>query len=171
MKFNFLEVRKENKELKQKIKEIGEDFSFMTKELKKKGGLNRIPDSSGAFLYGLDEDKFILIKQSINLILRKTEKILERHNNIHESVKKNLLRLKEICEQLKNIEWKPYEVEVYENNDFSKKVKRETLTNDKDQNRRFSQLLSDIYHPIVKLENAKFQSIFDSKIEPDRYHI
>ena len=37
MKFKFLEVKKENKELKKEIKEISNDFSFMTKELKEKG--------------------------------------------------------------------------------------------------------------------------------------
>lgn len=168
MKFNFLESRKDNKELKRKIKEIGNDFSFMTKELKEKGGLGRVSERYADFLNELNQDKFILIKQSVNLILGKTDDILEKEKNINESVKNNLLRLKEICEHIMSIEWEPYTVEVYENNNFSKK---ETLTNKGGKNQKLSGLLSDIHHPLANLENAKFQSIFDSKIERDRYHV
>jgi hypothetical protein len=171
MKFKFLEIRKQNNELKNKIKEISNDLSFMTKELKEKGGLGRVSERYGDFLNGLDQDKFILIRQSVNVVLSKTDKLLEGKIDMSESVRNNLLKLKEICENIISIEWEPYIAEVYENNDFSKKIKKETLSFKDNKNERMSKLLSDIFHPISNLENAKFQSIFDNKIEPDRYHI
>ena len=96
MKFKFLEVKKENKELKKEIKEISNDFSFMTKELKEKGGLGRTSERYGDFLNELNHDKFILIRQSVNVILEKVDNILEKQKNISDSVKKQLMKLKEI---------------------------------------------------------------------------
>lgn len=171
MKFGFLEVRKENNELKKDIKSISDDFSFMTRELKEKGGLDRSSDRYGSLLNNLDQDKFILIRQSVNLILEKTNDILEKQKNISESVRKNLIKLKNICENMAGLEWESYTIEVYENNNFEKKIKKETLSNNQRKNELMSMWLSDIYHPISNLNNAKFQSIFDSKIETDRYHV
>jgi hypothetical protein len=168
MKLNFLESRKDNKEIKKDIKDISNNFSFMIKWLKDRGGLERSGDHYGDFLNNLSQDKFILIKQSMGVILESTEKILKSDKNISEPVKKNLLKLKDICENIKNVEWEPYQVGNYQDNDFNKK---ETLTNKGGKNQKISELLFDIYAPIANLESAKFQSIFDSKIEPDRYHL
>lgn len=168
MKFKFLEVKKENKELQKEIKEIGQNFSFMKKELVKKGGLEREGNHYGGFLTGLDHEKFILIRQTVGVILEKVNTVLDNQKNISENVKNNFLKLKEICENIKNIDWEPYQSGNLQNNDFTK---IETLTNKGGKNEKMSELLFDINAPISNLENSKFQSIFDSKIEPDRYHV
>ncbi len=160
---NFFENRREQKGVKENIKKFLETFDFYMAELVNKGGLDRDGNQYGAFLRGLNEDKFILIRQMANNIKTDIEEIIGQNVDLSESVIKSLEDLKNICDGILEIKWQPHESRFDKN-------PPDTLTSEGNKNRTISQLLSDIYRPIHKLKTVDFPSILSDKIEVDIWH-